>query len=110
MAKHLEKFTRPFQNSAIPFVLAEVLTNGQGQMVDLVCRFLNPAAAALLQVAPEAAQGRRRSQLSPLPALEDLSPGPAVAFSGSSATFSCETAGGQALSVTCYQVMYGVVG
>ena len=69
MAKHLEKFTRPFQNSAIPFVLAEVLTNGQGQMVDLVCRFLNPAAAALLQVAPEAVQGRRLSQLSPLPAL-----------------------------------------
>lgn len=110
MAKHLEKFTRPFQNSAIPFVLAEVLTNGQGQMVDLVCRFLNPAAAALLQVAPEAVQGRRLSQLSPLPALEDLSPVQAVAFSGSSASFSCETAGGQALSVTCYQVMYGVVG
>ena len=110
MAKHLDKFTRPFQNSAIPFVLAEVLTNGQGQMVDLVCRFLNPAAASLLQVAPEAVQGRRLSQLSPVPALEDLFPVQAVAFSGSSASFPCETAGGQTLSVTCYQVMYGVVG
>ena len=110
MAKHLDKFTRPFQNSAIPFVLAEVLTNGQGQMVDLVCRFLNPAAASLLQVAPEAVQGRRLSQLSPIPALEDLFPVQAVAFSGSSASFPCETAGGQTLSVTCYQVMYGVVG
>ena len=39
MAKHLDKFTRPFQNSTIPFALAEVLTNGRGEMVDVVCRF-----------------------------------------------------------------------
>lgn len=52
MAKHLDKFSRPFQNSPIPFVLAEALTNGTGDIVDLVCRFLNPAAAALLQLAP----------------------------------------------------------
>ena len=30
MAKHLDKFTSPFQESRIPFLLAELLTNGQG--------------------------------------------------------------------------------
>ena len=68
MAKHLDKFSRPFQNSPIPFVLAEALTNGTGDIVDLVCRFLNPAAAALLQLAPEEVQDRRLSQFAPLPA------------------------------------------
>lgn len=48
VAKHLDKFTQPFRDSPIPFALAEILTNGSGEMVDLVCRFLNPAAAALL--------------------------------------------------------------
>lgn len=33
----------------------------------------------------------------------------AVAFSGSSASFPYVTAGGQTLTVTCYQVMYGTV-
>ena len=83
MAKHLDKFSRPFQNSPIPFVLAEALTNGTGDIVDLVCRFLNPAAAALLQLAPEEVQDRRLSQFAPLPAAGSLrrcrqwhSPGP----------------------------------
>ena len=53
MAKHLDKFTQPFRDSPIPFALAEILTNGSGEMVDLVCRFLNPAAAALLGLSPE---------------------------------------------------------
>ena len=110
MAKHLDKFTRPFQNSTIPFALAEVLTNGRGEMVDVVCRFLNPAAAELLQIPAKEVQGRRLSQLGLTASLEALSPLQTVAFSGSSASFPCETAGGQALSVTCYQVMYGVVG
>ena len=110
MAKHLDKFTRPFQNSTIPFALAEVLTNGRGEMVDVVCRFLNPAAAELLQIPAKEVQGRRLSQLGLTASLEVLSPLQTVAFSGSSASFPCETAGGQALSVTCYQVMYGVVG
>ena len=65
VAKHLDKFSRPFQNSPIPFVLAEALTNGTGDIVDLVCRFLNPAAAALLQLAPEEVQDRRLSQFAP---------------------------------------------
>ena len=109
MAKHLDKFSRPFQNSPIPFVLAEALTNGTGDIVDLVCRFLNPAAAALLQLAPEEVQDRRLSQFAPLPAAGVLAPVQAVAFSGSSASFPYVTAAGQALSVTCYQVMYGIV-
>ena len=70
---------RPFQNSPIPFVLAEALTNGTGDIVDLVCRFLNPAAAALLQLAPEEVQDRRLSQFAPLPAAGVLAPVQAVA-------------------------------
>lgn len=31
MAKHLDKFTSPFQESRIPFLLAEPLTNGQAK-------------------------------------------------------------------------------
>ena len=53
MAKHLDKFTKPFQGSRIPFLLAEVITNGAGEMVDMVFRELNAPAAALLN-APEA--------------------------------------------------------
>lgn len=109
MAKHLDKFTQPFRDSPIPFALAEILTNGSGEMVDLVCRFLNPAAAALLGLSPEEVQGRRLSQLGPERALEQLAPMQAVAFSGSSASFPYVTAGGQTLTVTCYQVMYGTV-
>ena len=48
MSKRLDKFTRSFQHSQIPFVLAEVLTDGTGKMVDLVCRFANAPATALL--------------------------------------------------------------
>ena len=109
VAKHLDKFTQPFRDSPIPFALAEILTNGSGEMVDLVCRFLNPAAAALLGLSPEEVQGRRLSQLGPERALEQLAPMQAVAFSGSSASFPYVTAGGQTLTVTCYQVMYGTV-
>ena len=109
VAKHLDKFTQPFRDSPIPFALAEILTNGSGEMVDLVCRFLNPAAAALLGLSPEDVQGRRLSQLGPERALEQLAPMQAVAFSGSSASFPYVTAGGQTLTVTCYQVMYGTV-
>jgi len=36
VAKRLNKFTDAFQNSRIPFLLAEVITDGQGAMVDLV--------------------------------------------------------------------------
>ena len=31
MAKLLDKFTAPFRDSRIPFLLAEVVTNGAGQ-------------------------------------------------------------------------------
>ena len=48
MAKPLDKFTKPFQGSRIPFLLLEVVTNGSGAMVYLVCRFANDAAASLL--------------------------------------------------------------
>ena len=47
MAKCLDKFSKPFRDSRIPFMLAEVITNGEGEMVDLVCQFTNGAAAAL---------------------------------------------------------------
>jgi len=59
VAKHLRKFTTAFQQSRIPFLLAEVITDGQGNMVDLVCRFANRAAASLLQLPAEDLQGQR---------------------------------------------------
>ena len=35
MAKRVVKFSKPFRDSRIPFMLAEVITNGEGEMVDL---------------------------------------------------------------------------
>lgn len=110
MAKHLDKFTRPFQDSAIPFALAEALTNGSGDVVDLVCRFLNPAAASLLRLTPDEILGRRFSHFASALSPKELAAVQTVAFSGSSASFSHMTALGQRLCVTCYQVMYGTVG
>ena len=48
MARHLDKFTGAFQHSRIPFLLAEVITDGQGNMVDLICRFANRPETAPL--------------------------------------------------------------
>ena len=50
MARRLDGFTRAFSDSKIPFLLAEVITDGQGEMVDLTCRYLNGAAAALVNL------------------------------------------------------------
>ena len=50
MAKRLDKFTKAFQHSRIPFLLAEVVTDGRGEMVDLVCRYANAPAAALIRL------------------------------------------------------------
>ena len=110
MAKHLEKFTKPFQESRIPFLLTEVITDGEGTMVDLVCRFANAPAAALLGDTPQALRGRRFTRVYPPERLESLAPLAAVAFSGSCASFAYQTAAGTALQVVCYQVMYGVAG
>ena len=109
MAKHLEKFTKPFQGSRIPFLLAEVITNGSGEMVDLICRFANDAAAALLGIPASELKGGRFTRAYDHRRLASLAPLHAVAFSGSSASFSYEAAAG-IFTVTCYQVMYGVVG
>ena len=49
MAKRLDKFSKPFRDSHIPFLLAEIITDGEGEMVDVVCRFINGPAAALLE-------------------------------------------------------------
>lgn len=110
MAKHLEKFTKPFQESRIPFLLTEVITDGEGNMVDLVCRFANAPAAALLGDTPQALRSRRFTRVYPPERLETLAPLAAVAFSGSCASFAYQTAAGTALQVVCYQVMYGVAG
>lgn len=110
MAKHLRKFTTAFQQSRIPFLLAEVITDGQGNMVDLVCRFANRAAASLLQLPAEDLQGQRFTRRCLSRRLAELKPLETVAFSGSTASFSYNTVLGQTLSVTCYQAMYGMVG
>ena len=109
MAKHLEKFSKPFQDSRIPFVLTEVITDGDGTMVDLVCRFANPPAAALLGAAPQTLKGCRFTRLYPPQRLAELAAMQAVAFSGSGASLTFQSATGTTLQVTCYQVMYGVV-
>lgn len=108
MAKHLDKFTSPFQESRIPFLLAEILTNGQGDMVDLVCRFANPAAGELLGADAAALKNARLLRRFPTLSLEPLRPLQQVAFSGSCASFSYTTLLGKPLRVTCYQPMYGM--
>jgi len=108
MAKRFERFTKPYQGSSIPFLLAEVVTNGGGQMVDLIFRYVNTAAAMLLDAAPETLNGSRFCQAYSPALLPKLQPVCDVAFSGSSASFSLETLLGRQLSVSCYQLQYGV--
>lgn len=110
MAKHLDKFTAPFQDSDIPFVLAEVVTNGAGDMVNLVCRYANSPAAALVGIPAETLRNQRFTRLFPAARLSALQPLQKVAFSGSSISFSYTTLLGHALTVTCYQPVYGLVG
>lgn len=108
MAKHLTKFTKPFENSRIPYLLAEVLTNGAGEMVDLVCRYINPPAAALANLSAPDLRGKRFTRLFPAQRLADLQPLSSVAFSGSSVSFPYTTVLGRHLTITCYQPMYGL--
>ena len=74
MAKHLDGFTRAFADSCVPFVLAEVLTNGSGTMVDLICRFTNRPAAALLGSVPEALKDLRFTRAYTADHLRKLAP------------------------------------
>lgn len=108
MARHLDKFAKPFRDSRIPFLLLEVLTDGQGAMVDLVCRFANGAAAALLDLTTGELQGKRLTRNFPTQSLNDLQPLAEVAFSGSSVSFSVTTMLGRTLDITVYQPMYGM--
>ena len=110
MAKHLDKFTGAFRQSRIPFLLAEVITDGHGDMVDLVCRFANSAAGALLEIPTEELAGQRFTRRFPAQRLSGLKALQDVAFSGSAASFAYTTVLGRRLDVTCYQVMYGAVG
>lgn len=110
MPKHLDKFTRAFRQSRVPFLLAEVITDGRGEMVDLICRFANSAAGALLEIPAEELSGQRFTRRFPAQRLSGLKPLQDVAFSGSAASFSYASVLGRTLEVTCYQVMYGAVG
>lgn len=109
MASRYEKFTNPYAHSQIPFLLAEVLTDGSGKMVDLVCRDANAAAASLLSTTPADLKNRRFCRSFPAERLEGLAPLGKVAFSGSAASVSYTTVRGQKLTVTCYQLMYGLI-
>jgi len=109
VAKHLDKFTAPFRHSAIPFLLTEVVTNGEGLMTDLLFRFANEAAANLLHLSAEELQGKRFTHCFPAQQLSALEPLAAVAFSGSTASLPFETTWGQTLTLTCYQPVYGAV-
>lgn len=108
MAKHLEKFTTPFLRSRIPFLLLEVITDGRGDMVDLVFRFANDAAGKLLNLPTTELRGLRFTRRFPAQQLEALRPLQAVAFSGSTASFPYTTVLGEQVTVTCYQPMYGM--
>ena len=72
MAKHLDKFTRAFRDSRIPFLLAEIITDGEGEMVDVACRFINGPAAALLGLPAEDLHRQRFTRVFPAAALEAL--------------------------------------
>lgn len=108
MAKRYERFTKPYEHSKIPFLLAEVVTNGKGEMVDLICRFANQPAADLLGTSPAALCNQRFCQAVAPDRLSELTPLCQVAFSGSSQSFICETVTGHRLQITCYQLMYGL--
>lgn len=108
MAKRLDKFTKPFRDSQIPFLLAEVITDGEGEMVDIVCRFINGPAAALLGMPAEDLQRQRFTHVFPAAALGALAPLREVAFSGSAASFLYTTALSRRISVICYQPQYGM--
>lgn len=108
MAKRLDKFTKPFRDSRIPFLLTEVVTDGQGEMVDVVCLFLNGPAAALLGLPEKELYRQRFTHIFPAAALETLEPLREVAFSGSAASFPFTTALNQKITVTCYQPRYGM--
>lgn len=107
MAKRLDQFSKPFRDSRIPFLLAEVITDGTGEMVDVVCQFANDAAAALLGLPAESLRRQRFTRVFPAGSLRDLEPLRDVAFSGSSASFRYTVLNRQ-ISVTCYQLRYGV--
>lgn len=108
MAKRLDKFTSSFADSRIPFLLAEILTDGQGEMVDLVCRFINQAAGELLGLSPSSLKNVRLLRRFPTVSLESLRPLQHVAFSGSCASFPYTTLLGRSVRITCCQPMYGM--
>lgn len=108
MAKRLDSFTRAFSASKIPFLLTEVITDGQGEMVDLTCRYINGAAAALVNLPADSLTGKRFSRLFPSERLQELQVLQTVAFSGSAASFPYTTAMGHTLTITCYQPAYGM--
>lgn len=108
MAKHLDRFIGAFADSRIPFFLAEVLTNGGGDMMDLIFRFVNRPGAALLGAAPEAMKDLRFTRAYTEDHLKQLEPLAKVAFSGSAASFTYETVLGRQLRITCYQPVYGM--
>ena len=108
MARRLDRFTQPFVQSRIPFLLTEVLTDGRGEMTDLVCRFANAAAGTLLGLPPEELTGARFTRRFPGRSLSPLAPLAEVAFSGSAASFPYVTLLGRQITITCYQPAYGM--
>lgn len=108
MAKRLDRFTQPFVQSRIPFLLTEVLTDGHGKMTDLVCRFANSAAGTLLGLPPEELTDARFTRCFPGRSLSPLAPLAEVAFSGSAASFPYTTLLGRQITITCYQPVYGM--
>lgn len=108
MKKYLENFTKPYQKSRIPFLLAEIITDGTGEMVDLAFRFVNTSAAVLLDSTVELMQGSRFTHIFPTERLCSFLPLAEVAFRGSAASFEYRSLLGRQITISCYQPTYGV--
>ena len=108
MKKHLENFAKPYQKSRIPFFLAEIITDGTGEMVDLVFRFVNTPAAVLFDSTVELMQDRRFTRIFPPERLRSFLALADVAFRGSAASFEYRSLLGRQITISCYQPTYGV--
>ena len=108
MKKHLENFSKPYQKSKIPFLLAEIITDGTGEMVDLVFRFVNTPASVLFDSTVELMQDSRFTHIYPPERLRAFMPLAEVAFRGSAASFEYRSLMGRQMTISCYQPVYGV--
>ena len=106
MAKRLDNYAKAFRESTVPFLLAEVLTDGAGEMVDLLFREVNAAAEALLHT--QGLRGKRFKKL--FPTVTELTDLQTPAFSSAPVVCRWTAALETPLTVIGFPVQYGLVG